>query len=504
MHKGVEYVMATAKDMQHFLKELTCVKYGNFIDGKWKEGSAGETYTVYNASNQTQALAEFPRSNKEDVEMAVSAANKAFKSWSQLPGPERGTILYKIADLLEANADELAFIVSAEQGKILKESIGEVLRAAKETRFSAGEAFRMEGQTLPAERGNVWNSTVREPIGVIAAIAPWNFPMVTPMRKIAPALAYGCTVVYKPATATPWTSARIMGLLAEAGVPDGVVNLVIGSGSEVGDCLVQHPAVKGISFTGSTALGIKINEMAARKLAKTQLELGGKNPAVVIDYDNVKEVANQIVEAACTCSGQRCTSISRVIVIKEKKAELLAALLKKIKQIRVGPSWEEEATIGPLVNQNHLKTVQKYIEIGKREGAALLYGGEILTGGKFESGAYMTPALFDNVHPSMQIAQEEIFGPVITVTEVETLEEALAVANNVDYGLAAVIFTRDLATAYKYVEKIDSGMVHINHGTASAAHLPFGGTKNSGTGAFSIGHSNLDFFTDLKTVYVGY
>ncbi|UOQ86968.1 aldehyde dehydrogenase family protein [Gracilibacillus salinarum] len=496
--------MTIGEKMQHFLDHLKPRIYGNYINGQWVSGASNEAYTLYNAANTEQALASFPKSSQEDVNQAVAAAKDAFEAWSAVPAPDRGAILYKVADLLEEHLHELAFIVSAEQGKVLSESLGEVARAVKEARFCAGEAFRMEGKTLPAERENVSNATYRKPIGVIAAIAPWNFPMVTPIRKIAPALAYGCTVVYKPATATPWTSARLMELLTEAGVPDGVVNLIVGSGSAVGDPLVAHPDVKGISFTGSTDLGKRINQIASGRFAKTQLELGGKNPAIVLDYADVNQVASQIISAACNCSGQRCTSISRVIVLRDKKEELVHALIDALEDITIGPAWDDKADMGPLINRGHLDSVQDYIAIGVQEGAKLRYGGALLESGQYKQGAYMKPALLDHVSPSMTIAKEEIFGPVLTVTEVDSVEEALAVANDVDYGLAASIFTEQLSVAHQLADKVESGMVHINHGTASAAHLPFGGTKRSGFGAFSIGSSNIEFFTELKSVYVAY
>jgi acyl-CoA reductase-like NAD-dependent aldehyde dehydrogenase len=496
--------LATASTMVEWLEKNEPKTYGNFINGEWINSNSGQTLPIYNSANKNQLVASFQRSNEEDVDHAVHAAHEAFKSWAKVPGPDRAAILHRFADLLEKNVDELSYMLSAEQGKALAESKGEVLRAAKETRFCAGEAARVEGTTHPGERPNVWNSTVRKPIGVIAAIAPWNFPVVTPVRKVAPALAYGCTVVYKPASVTPWTSARLMELLDEAGVPKGVVNLVVGSGSNVGNPLVNHPLVKGISFTGSTKMGVQINEAAAKRLARTQLELGGKNPAVVLDYENVEDVAKQIAGAAFTCSGQRCTAISRVIVLKHKKDELTEALLQEMKAIKVGPAWQEDVTMGPLVNGGHLDSVQEYIRIGKEEGASLRYGGEVLAEGKYQDGAYMVPALFDDVTADMRIAKEEIFGPVLTVIAVEDVEEAFQVANDVDYGLAASIFTRDISAAYEFADRIESGMVHVNHGTASAAHLPFGGTKQSGFGAFSIGSSSIEFFTELKAVYFQY
>lgn len=496
--------VVASTEMFEWLRANKPKVYGNFINGEWIESSSGEVISIYNAADNSQLLSSFQSSEEEDVNKAVEAAHQAFKEWSQVPGPDRGAILYRFAELLETNLEELAFMLSAEQGKPLAESKGEVMRAAKEARFCAGEAFRIEGSTLPGERANVWSSTIRKPIGVIAAIAPWNFPIVTPVRKIAPALAYGCSVVYKPASVTPWTSVRLMELFKEAGVPSGVVNLVVGSGSKVGNPLVHHPLVKGISFTGSTDLGIQINKVAAGRLAKTQLELGGKNPAVVLDYQDVKVVAKQIVSAAFACSGQRCTSISRVIVVKEKKEELTEAILQETRKIKLGPAWEQDVSMGPLVNKGHLDTVFNYIQIGLEEGARIRHGGEILKGEKYSKGAYLTPTVIDLVMPEMRIAKEEIFGPVLCIQEVKDEKEALEVANNVEYGLAASIFTNRLNDAYNLADEMEAGMLHINHGTASAAHMPFGGVKKSGSGAFSIGSSNIEFFTVLKAIYIEY
>lgn len=491
-------------EMLTWLEQNTGRTYRNFINGEWVDSSSGKTTPLYHVARKDQLLGHFPDSTEQDVNAAVEAAHEAFKAWSKLPAPDRSAILMKFADLLERDIDQLTYMLSAEQGKTLAESRGEVGRAVRETRFAAGDAFRIDGETLPSERANVWNSTIRYPIGVIAAIAPWNFPIVTPVRKIAPALAYGCTVVYKPASNTPWATIKLVELFAEAGVPKGVVNLVIGSGSRVGDPLVKHPLVRGISFTGSTKQGLAINEIAAKRLVRTQLELGGKNPAVVLGYSDLEYAAKQIVSAAFTCSGQRCTAISRVIVLKDQAEALTEALVKGIKHIKVGPAWEPGVNMGPLVNTNHLESVQEYIKIGKEEGARLLTGGEVLSEGEFASGSYMTPALFDQVTPDMRIAKEEIFGPVLSVIAVENEQEAFEVANSVAYGLAAAVFTENLSSAYRFAEQIESGMVHVNHGTASAAHMPFGGVKQSGFGAYSIGSTNKDFFTEMKVVYFQY
>lgn len=491
-------------NMLSWLESHTGRTYSNFINGEWLASESGNTLPLYHAARTDEVLGYFPDSTEADVHRAVEAAHEAFLTLSQTSAPQRSAILLRFADLLQRDIDELAYRLSAEQGKTLEESRGEVGRAVKEARFVAGEALRIEGDTFPGERTGVINSTIQSPIGVVAAIAPWNFPVVTPVRKIAPAFAYGCTVVFKPASATPWATIKLMELFDEAGVPKGAINLVVGSGSRVGHSLVSHPLVKGISFTGSTKQGIQIQEKAAKGLVKTQLELGGKNPAVVLDYDDFAIAAKQIVSAAFTCSGQRCTAISRVIVLRDQAEALKAELLQEMKHIRIGPAWETDVTMGPLINKSQCDSVAQYIRIGKEEGARLLAGGEVLSGGDYSRGHYLTPALFDQVTEDMRIAKEEIFGPVLCVIEVDNEQEALRVANSTDYGLAASIFTNNLASAYRFAEGIESGMVHINHGTASAAHMPFGGVKQSGFGSYSIGSSNKAFFTDTKVVYLQY
>lgn len=480
--------------------------YRNYINGEWLDSLTGQSYSLYESAIPSNKLGEFPDSDSNDVNMAVEAANEAFKSWKKTGASTRASILFKFASLIEQHKEELAYALSSEQGKVLAESLGEVQRAANEARFSAGEAMRIDGQTLSSENEHIQSSVIRYPVGVIAAIAPWNFPIVTPVRKIVPALAYGCTVVYKPASATPWTSVKLMELFEMAGVPKGVVNLVVGSGRKVGDPLVEHPLVRGISFTGSTTLGLQINKTAAGRLARTQLELGGKNAALVLNYNDLSYAADQIVTAAFSCSGQRCTAISRVIVLKDQKEALINLLTEKINNIRVGPAWDEQANMGPLIDQRQYESVQAYIEIGKTEGAKLILGGERIrykaNDSSEDEGYYMSPALFTDVRRDMRIAQEEIFGPVLCVLEAQHIEDAIELVNATDYGLAASVFTNDLEVSQRLSDVIESGMVHINHGTASQIHAPFGGVKNSGFGSFSIGHSNQDFFTATKTVYV--
>ncbi|TJY42273.1 aldehyde dehydrogenase [Cohnella pontilimi] len=486
-------------NMRQWLEENAGRRYGNYIGGEWRAAAGDKSYTLYESALPEHRLGEFPNSGYEDVELAVQSAHEAFKSWGSTPGAYRASILHRFAELLDQHREELAYVLSAEQGKVLAESLGEVKRAADETRFAAGEAARIQGETLPSAVPGVRCETLRYPIGVVAAIAPWNFPIVTPVRKIAPALAFGCTVVLKPASVTPWSSVRIVQLLEEAGVPEGVVNLVIGSGSEVGDPLVAHPLVSGISFTGSTALGRKIHISAASRFARTQLELGGKNAAIVLDYENLSDAASQIVSAAFTCTGQRCTAVSRVIVLKDRAEELIGHLQAGMTAVKVGPAWEEGANMGPLINKSHYQSVRQYIDIGLEEGARLVTGGDRIR--TDDPGYYMAPTLFAGVKPEMRIAREEIFGPVLTVLEAENAEEAVNWANSTEYGLAACVFTNRLSTADRMIHAIDSGMIHINHGTASQPHIPFGGVKNSGFGPFSIGHSNQEFFTGTKVVY---
>ncbi|MBW8350178.1 aldehyde dehydrogenase family protein [Bacillus sp. IITD106] len=487
--------------MRDWIEKESGMHYKNFIDGEWVASKDGKTFELNESAFPNHILGYFPASNEKDVEDAVIAADQAFQEWKNSPASTRARLLYRFADLLEANQEELAYVLSAEQGKVLSESFGEVTRAAAEARFNAGESFRVNGVTIPGEIPGVTCQVTPYPIGVVAAIAPWNFPIVTPVRKIAPALAYGCTVVLKPSSDTPWSSVKIIELLIEAGLPKGVVNLVIGSGSKVGNPLVAHPLVKGVSFTGSTKLGIEINKLAAGHLAKTQLEMGGKNAAVVLDYADLDFAAEQIVSAAFSCTGQRCTAISRVVVLKNQEKELIEKLKIKMENMKIGPAWDEKASVGPLINKQQHDSILKYIEIGKKEGAHLAYGGVIYESNLNKEGYYIYPTLFTNVDKNMEIAKEEVFGPVLVVMVAKDVQEALEIANATNYGLAASVFTNSLSVSKKFAEFIETGMVHINHGTASQSHIPFGGVKNSGFGAFSIGYSNQDFYTHMKAIY---
>lgn len=478
------------------------LRHDNFIGGAWRPASSGERYAVRNPARPTEVIGEFANSTPDDVKAAVTAAAEAAPAWAETPGPQRGAILFKFAQLLDEAKQELGRIITLEQGKALGEAIGEVGRAAAEARFMAGEASRAIGQTFPSERPGFSCSTAAEPIGVVAAVCPWNFPVVTPVRKIAPALAYGNTVVCKPSMLTPWSAVFIAGLLAKAGVPAGVVNFVTGQGAVAGETLVADPRVAGITFTGSTTVGRQIYERAASRLARVQLELGGKNPAVVLDYEDLDGAAREIAAAAFLCSGQRCTAISRVIVLDSQADALIARLLDHVGRIKVGDGLAPDTTMGPLVSEGQLQRVDGFVKEGVATGCQLLSGGKTLTDRPAQDGYFYAPTVFDRVAADSPLALEEIFGPVLPVIRVGGLDEAIAVSNATRYGLAASLFATRLSDVNAFTRRVASGMIHINHGTASQAHVPFGGVKESGQGAYSIGPTASEFYTNAKAIYV--
>ncbi len=462
----------------------------------------GASYPIHNPARPGECLGEFADSTDADVAAAVGAAASEASAWANVPAPQRGAMLFRFSQLLEESKNELGRIVTLEQGKALNEAIGEVGRAAAEARFMAGEASRPAGQTFPSERPGSSCHTVAEPLGVIAAICPWNFPVVAPVRKIAPALAWGNTVVFKPSSLTPWSATYLMELLGKAGVPPGAVNLVTGQGSVAGEALIQDARVAGISFTGSTTVGRHVYEAAARRLSRVQLELGGKNPAVVMNYDDLDDAAREIVAAAFLCSGQRCTAISRVIVGEAQADALAERILCHAGRIKVGDGLEPGTTMGPLVSLGQLRSVERYVRQGVDAGCALLTGGGPLTGNPEKDGYYFAPTVFDRVPADSPLALEEIFGPVLPIVRVRDLDEAITIANGTRYGLAASLFTSRLGDVHEFTSRVAAGMIHVNHGTASQAHVPFGGVKDSGQGAYSIGSTAREFFTNVKAIYV--
>jgi aldehyde dehydrogenase (NAD+) len=476
-------------------------RHANFIGGVWLPPQGARYYQRENPAHPEQVISEFPASGVADVDAAVTSAKSALANWVSAPGPKRGTLLFRFAELLEQSKEKLAQIITLEQGKSLSESMGEVGRAAAEARYMAGEASRPFGQSYPSERPGIVCYTVTEPLGVVAAICPWNFPVVTPVRKMAPALAYGNTVVLKPASLTPWSSIFLMRLIEEAGFPKGVVNLVIGPGAAIGDALVSDRRVKGISFTGSTAIGTRLYSMAASRLASVQLELGGKNPAVVIDYDDLQGAAREIVSAAFQCTGQRCTALSRVVVLESQANELVENLVAEVGRIKVGDGMSAETTMGPLVSMGQLQSTAGYVTQAGKEGLSAISGGKPLVDDPAKEGYYYAATVFDGVSPESPLAQEEIFGPVLPVIRVRDVDEAMSIANATHYGLAAALFSTRRDVISRFTGNIEAGMIHINHGTASQAHVPFGGRKDSGQGAFSIGPTSREFFAQVKTIY---
>lgn len=475
--------------------------YQNYINGEWVEGSSSEVYHVNNPGNTNEVVGGFPLSTVEDVETAVLSSHHAFNSWRKKPASERADYLYKFIELLDDNKERLAEALCKEQGKPYKEAFTEAVRGVKEMRYVVGEAARLEGITLPSDRVGVVNNVVRVPIGVVAAITPWNFPVLTPLRKVLPALVAGCTVVLKPASQTPLTAVILTELFEKAGLPAGTVNLVMGSGRKVGNALVGHTLVKGVSFTGSTQVGRNINKIAAENFTKVQLEMGGKNPVVVADYTNLERAATEIVGSAYTNAGQRCTAISRVIVLENQAEELEKLIIEKVKALKVGNGMETDTEVGPVVSEDALTTIEGYMQTALDEGATIVTGGKRLTGPVFDNGYYFEPTVITNATPNMTVSKEEVFGPVLVIIRVESFEQAVHVANNTEYGLAASVFTDKFEWAHEFMEDVESGMIHINNGTVSEGHMPFGGVKNSGQGQFSIGQTNKDFYTELKAVY---
>ncbi len=479
-------------------------KYQNFINGKWVNPTGDQYYELINPGDCDDKLGEFPLSREEDVNYAAESADRAFATWGKLLPDQRARYIYQFIDLLDRNAQRLGEVLCREQGKTIGESVGEVTRGVKECRYIVGEATRMQGISLPSERPNVTNTVIRVPLGVVAAVTPWNFPILTPIRKIIPALVAGCTVVFKPSYDTPLCGIELTKLIEEAGFPAGTVNLVIGKGSAMGDAISKNPLIRGISFTGSTVVGRRINTLAAEHFAKVQLEMGGKNPALVAGYGNLPFAAAQICAAAFANAGQRCTAISRVIVTEEQAPELERLLCEKVKEYKVGYGMDKSTQIGPVVNAAAGQSIMEYIQSARDEGATIAAGGNRLKGGQYDKGFYIEPTLITHVSPKMKVAVDEIFGPVLVVIRVGNFEEGLSVCNDTQYGLAAAVFTDLNEKIFDFMSGMESGMVHINHGSVSESFMPFGGVKNSGLGTFGIGTTNKDFYTAWKVIYNQY
>jgi acyl-CoA reductase-like NAD-dependent aldehyde dehydrogenase len=479
--------------------------YRNFINGKWVESVSTDRAENVNPANTDDRIGQVRLATRDEARRAVEAASDAFRDWRATPAPARGRIVAKFARLLEDDKENLARLLTREEGKTLAESRGEIQRAVNVADFCAGEARRLNGETIQSELPANFAYTLKQPHGVVACVTPWNFPVAIPVWKVAPALAAGNTVVFKPATVTPGTAARIVELFAEAGIPAGVLNLVIGSGSEAGDEIVNHRAVRAVSFTGSNDVGVKLYEQCARRGAKVQCEMGGKNPVIVLEDADMNLAVESTAQGAFGSTGQRCTATSRAIVVDKVADNFIERMIARAEGLRIGDGASDETEVGPLVDAKQFRNVLRYIDIGKEDGASLVAGGAPADGAGLRKGYFVKPTVFAGVTPDMRIAREEIFGPVLSVMRVRDFEEAMRVANDSEYGLSSSIFTNDAARIFRFVDEIETGMTHVNSPTTGGeAHVPFGGIKSTGIGEREQGSTALDFYTELKVVYVDY
>jgi alpha-ketoglutaric semialdehyde dehydrogenase len=479
--------------------------YFNFIDGKWEPSVSGQSFENRNPANADDLIGVFQKSTKSDVERAIEAARRAYEHWRLVPAPRRAELLFRAAQLIADRKESLARDMTREMGKVLDETRGDVQEAIDMTFFMAGEGRRQYGQTVPSELRDKFAMSVRQPLGVCAVITPWNFPMAIPSWKIIPALVCGNTVVFKPATLTPLSALNFVKILEEAGVPPGVVNLVTGGGEEIGNVLARDEAVRVVSFTGSTDVGRIVSENAAPTFKKVHLEMGGKNVIIVMDDANVELAVEGCVWGGFGTTGQRCTAASRVVVHEKVYKRFLDAFVARVKRLRVGDGLDPKTDMGPSISAGQRQTVMQYVEIGRDEGATLAWGGHPLESGALAKGFFHEPTIFADVHPTMRIAQEEIFGPVVSVIPCRSLEEAVAIGNNVQYGLSASIYTQDLNTAFTAMRDLYTGIFYVNAPTIGAeVHLPFGGTKATGNGHREAGTAALDVFSEWKSVYIDF
>ena len=477
----------------------------NFINGEWAEARQGRTFENRNPANSAELIGIFPSSTKEDVDDAVDAAKAAFAKWRLFPAPRRAEILYRTAETLIKRKEELARDMTREMGKPVSETRGDVQEAIDMTYYMAGEGRRLFGQTVPSELPNKFAMSVRDPLGVVGMITPWNFPMAIPSWKIMPALICGNTVVIKPAEDTPLSTYNLVQILVESGLPSGVVNVVHGMGPDAGAPLVKHPGVTAVSFTGSTETGRLVNQACAATFKPCHLEMGGKNIIIVMDDANLELAVEGAVWGGFGTSGQRCTAASRVAVHKKVYKEFLDIFSARTKALKLGDGLDPDTDVGPVVNETQLQTVMKYVEIGKSEGAKIVVGGNRAESDGLANGWYVQPTIFGDVEPGMRIAQEEIFGPVVAAIPFSTFEDALEIANNVKYGLSASIYTRNVNNAFQAMRDLETGIVYVNAPTIGAEiQLPFGGTKGTGNGHREAGTAAIDFYSEWKTLYIDF
>lgn len=477
--------------------------FGNYIGGKWTRSVTGKTSPNINPANRDQVVCEVQASNQQDVLAAFAAASSGFETWRKIPSPMRGQMLQQVIDAVRARQEEFARALTLENGKTLREARTELASALKEAEFQAQQGRRLSGELIQSESPDVTCYVRREPLGVATIIAPWNFPISVACRKIFPALVAGNSVVLKPADFTPMATAMMIEVFDQVGFPPGVVNFITGRGSVIGDELVTNQAVRAISFTGSTEVGLGIARKVADRQIKLQLEMGGKNPLVVLADADLDAAVDAAFIAAYACSGQWCTSTSRAIIESPVYEKFLSRICEKAAAIKVGNGLDDSTDMGPVAGPKQYDTVMRYIEIGKKEGARLMVGGNAITKGEFAKGYYIEPTVFADVASGARIAQEEIFGPVLAVMKARDFDDALAIANNTIYGLTSSIYTNDLEKAQRFVDEIESGITHVNMHTAwKEPQAEFGGIKESGRGAPEAGKAGAEFFTEYKSVYI--
>lgn len=476
--------------------------YKNFINNEWVDASFKKTITSINPADK-EPVGYVQSSTENDLNKAVEAAHSAKKRWRKLGQSARGQILFKTANILEENLDAIAETMTREMGKTLPEAKGETARGIAILRYYAGEGMRKEGDVIPSSDKDALMFTKRTPLGVVGVITPWNFPVAIPIWKMAPALVYGNTVVWKPATEGAVTAAKVAECFAKAGFPAGVINFITGSGSVIGQGLIDHPLLNAITFTGSENVGQVVAKSASARGIKYQLEMGGKNPVIVTKEANIDQAVDAVISGGFRSSGQKCTASSRVIVESAIYDEFKQKLVEAAEKITVGNGLQEGIWMGPCASESQFNTVTEYIEKGKQEGAKLVHGGEVLTGGEYNNGFFVTPAVFEDVTTDMAIAQEEIFGPVIALIKAADLEEAIEIANNTKYGLSASIFTTNINSILEFIDEIEVGLVRINAESAGVElQAPFGGMKASSSGSREQGEAAKEFFTAIKTVFI--
>lgn len=489
--------------MIHMTIETNSNTYLNYINGQWLTSPSKEVITNTNPSNTDDIVGLVQKSTKEDVEEGIVSAKSAQQAWRKLSGDERAKYLYKAADILESRLDDIANCMTREMGKILPEAKGETARGVAILRYYAGEGLRKVGDVIPSTDREALMFTTRVPLGVVGVITPWNFPVAIPVWKTAPALIYGNTVVIKPASETAVTCAKVIECFADAGFPTGVINMVAGQGSVIGQRLADHPDVNGITFTGSNKVGKQIGQSALARGAKYQLEMGGKNPVIVASDADIDLAVDATINGGLRSTGQKCTATSRVIIQSDIYNSFKEKLIEKVKGIKVGDGLTEDTWMGPSASENQLSTVLSYINKGIEEGATLLFGGERLTGNEYAKGYYVEPTVFDDVTSNMTIAQEEIFGPVLSLMKVDSLKEGLHLANDVEFGLSASIFTTNIQKMLAFINEMEAGLVRINAESAGVElQAPFGGMKQSSSHSREQGQAAIEFFTSIKTVFV--